>query len=70
MDPAAANPPDISANSCAVRRRRRYGETINGASLCPRKMTVAAYIDSTLLTPSSRAMAPPMTKVTHWTTRR
>lgn len=68
--PAAAKPLVITVNIAGVRRVRRYGEIISGASLWPRKITVLPYIDSTLLMPSTLAIAPPITNVAYWMTRR
>ena len=42
----------------------------SGASDWPRKITVAEYMPSSLLTRSSQAIEPPMTQVAHCTTRR
>jgi hypothetical protein len=51
-------------------RDLRYGAIISSASLGPRKMTVLAYIDATLLTPTCQEIAPPLTYVRYWITRR
>ena len=60
----------MTTNSSERVRLDRYAWIISGASDWPRKITVAAYIDSTSVVFSSHAIAPPTISTTHWMTRR
>lgn len=63
-----AAPPVMTAKSSDCVSFFRYGLMSSEASVCPRKMFAAVFIDSTRVVPKSLANAPPMILTTHCST--